>query len=133
MSRLTGIFLMMTIFHIFSKQNLSFVEYSGNWQWLATTLNPYYEGNGIGHMIDEDRFIRSSHDNWYFGEDGTGDLMSEINLKGLQKRLSECEINLVSFFYGRFNVIVFLQYLHFSLSFGEQISQLLYRCSCENW
>ena len=70
--------------------------YAGNWMWLATTLNPYYEGNNIGQMIDEDVFIRSSYGNWYFGEDNTGNLMSAINLKGLEKKLSNMKVDLVS-------------------------------------
>ncbi|XP_014671120.1 PREDICTED: cap-specific mRNA (nucleoside-2'-O-)-methyltransferase 2-like [Priapulus caudatus] len=54
------------------------------WTWLATTLNPFYEGNKIGCMIDDDRSLMiHTLDNWYFGKDNTGDVMSEENLAGL--------------------------------------------------
>lgn len=62
---------------------------------MATTLNPYYEGNNIRQMIDEDKFIRCSYDNWYFGEDGTGNLMSQVNLEGLKARLGNVKVDLV--------------------------------------
>jgi len=69
--------------------------YEGEWGWLATTLNPYYEGNSISHMIDEDRFISCSRGNWYFGEDNMGDLMSLGNLEGLQRVLDNVQVDLV--------------------------------------
>ena len=25
------------------------------WNWVATTLNPHYEGNDLGYMINDDR------------------------------------------------------------------------------
>ncbi|XP_045199075.2 cap-specific mRNA (nucleoside-2'-O-)-methyltransferase 2-like [Mercenaria mercenaria] len=71
-------------------------SYAGDWQWLATTLNPYYEGNNIGQMIDEDKFIRCSYGNWYFGEDGTGNLMSKDNLRGLQEKLVNVKVDVVT-------------------------------------
>ncbi|KAL4218782.1 FtsJ-like methyltransferase [Mactra antiquata] len=71
-------------------------NYTGQWHWLASTLNPYYEGNSIKQMIDEDRFIRCSVDNWYFGEDGTGNLMVLENLEGLRSRLCGRHVNLVT-------------------------------------
>ena len=46
-----------------------------DWQWLATTLNPHHEGNDLGYMINDDRFIIGSLDHWEFGQDNTGDLM----------------------------------------------------------
>ena len=61
-----------------------FVDFDNKWQWLATTLNPYYEGNSLGPMINDDRFIHYTMKNWYFGHDDTGDLMEPQNLKGLQ-------------------------------------------------
>jgi len=53
------------------------------WSWLATTLNPHYEGNDLGYMINDDRFIMGSLDHWEFGEDNTGDLMNRANLEQL--------------------------------------------------
>ncbi|XP_067661990.1 cap-specific mRNA (nucleoside-2'-O-)-methyltransferase 2-like [Haliotis asinina] len=58
--------------------------FSGTWSWLGTTLSPYYEGNSLVQMIDDDRFIRLTLDNWYFGEDGTGNIMDYDNLQGLK-------------------------------------------------
>ena len=35
------------------------VSYPGTtWTWLATTLNPHYEGNDLGYMINDDRYSR---------------------------------------------------------------------------
>jgi len=31
-----------------------------NWDWRAVTLNPYFEGNDAGAMIDDDALIRVS-------------------------------------------------------------------------
>ncbi|CAL7946995.1 unnamed protein product [Xylocopa violacea] len=55
------------------------------WNWIAMTLNPYYEGNSASAMIDDDRFIRHTLDHWYFGEDSTGNLMNIENLNKLLK------------------------------------------------
>jgi hypothetical protein len=53
------------------------------WTWIGSTLNPYYEGNSLGQMINDDRFIRGSLEYWYFGEDNTGNLMDVRNFDGL--------------------------------------------------
>ena len=58
------------------------------WNWLATTLNPYYDGNKIGIMIDDDRFLKTTLANWNFGADLTGNIMSLENLDYLVK---ECQ------------------------------------------
>lgn len=52
------------------------------WDWFAVTLNPYYEGHATVNLISDDRFIRHTLDHWYFGEEGTGNLM---NLKFLDE------------------------------------------------
>ncbi|XP_052789182.1 cap-specific mRNA (nucleoside-2'-O-)-methyltransferase 2-like [Mya arenaria] len=70
--------------------------FQSEWQWLASTLNPYYEGNNIAQMIDEDRFIKFTYGNWYFGEDNTGNLMSEKNLSGLMSKLKDDQVDLVT-------------------------------------
>lgn len=53
------------------------------WNWLATTLNPHYEGNSLSRMVNDDRFIMHSLKNWYFGTDNTGNLMDLKNLDAL--------------------------------------------------
>jgi len=56
------------------------------WNWLGTTLNPHYEGNDLGFMINDDRFIMGSLKNWYFGKDDTGNLLDKTNMLGLIER-----------------------------------------------
>jgi cap2 methyltransferase len=55
------------------------------WEWLASTLNPYYEGNDLNAMLDDDSFIMKTLENWNFGLDGTGDLMKLDNLRHLKQ------------------------------------------------
>ncbi|KAG8182338.1 hypothetical protein JTE90_028182 [Oedothorax gibbosus] len=46
-----------------------------SWEWLANTLNPYYEGQNIKNVVVDDRLIFPTLRNWYFGSDSTGDIM----------------------------------------------------------
>ncbi|XP_076436686.1 uncharacterized protein LOC143276151 isoform X2 [Babylonia areolata] len=62
------------------------VDTRQRWEWLGTTLNPYYEGNDTGRMISDDRFIRTTRPNWFFGRDNSGDLMSVDNMVALMDR-----------------------------------------------
>ena len=43
-------------------------------------------GNSLGFMINDDRFILGSLENWEFGVDNTGDLMEPANLEQLVAR-----------------------------------------------
>lgn len=56
---------------------------------MATTLNPYYEGNPLSCMINDDRFIMKTLQNWDFGVDYTGNLMDVKNLDHLVARAQE--------------------------------------------
>ena len=66
------------------------------WKWIATTLNPYYEGNDVGIMINDDRFIKETFQNWEFGADFSGNIMDINNLTRLKERSEDLgKINLV--------------------------------------
>lgn len=64
-------------------------DWHQRWRWLASTLSPYYEGNDLGVMIDEDIFIRGTWTNWCFGVDGTGNVMDRENFEQLKRTCSE--------------------------------------------
>ncbi|XP_055529350.1 cap-specific mRNA (nucleoside-2'-O-)-methyltransferase 2 [Wyeomyia smithii] len=67
------------------------------WQWFANTLNPYYEGNCLGNMISDDRFLFHTLGSWCFGEDATGDIMQRQNLDAIVLRSKQFqEVNLVT-------------------------------------
>lgn len=57
----------------------------GNWDWIGNSLNPYYEGNDLGSMIDDDRLIIETSDKWFFGADNSGDVMRKHNVESLWK------------------------------------------------
>nr|XP_012224181.1 PREDICTED: cap-specific mRNA (nucleoside-2'-O-)-methyltransferase 2 isoform X1 [Linepithema humile] len=72
---------------------------SVQWDWLATTLNPYYEGNSYDTMIADDRLIRHTLKQWCFGANNTGDIMDLENLDALVERsksFSEKSIRLIT-------------------------------------
>ncbi len=60
-------------------------DYKGRWQWIGNTLNPYYEGNDLLAMIDDDRLILDTLDKWHFGKDNTGDILAVDNIYDLQQ------------------------------------------------
>lgn len=43
-------------------------------EWLAMTLNPYHEANGPPNIVNDDRLILNTLDNWEWGPDYTGDI-----------------------------------------------------------
>ncbi|OQR66730.1 ftsJ methyltransferase domain-containing protein 1-like, partial [Tropilaelaps mercedesae] len=49
---------------------------SRDWQWRASTLNPYFEGNTTDQTFVDDRLIFETLDNWVFGASGTGNIFS---------------------------------------------------------
>ncbi|XP_037038546.1 cap-specific mRNA (nucleoside-2'-O-)-methyltransferase 2 [Bradysia coprophila] len=54
--------------------------------WCATTLNPYYEGNSFDSAVLDDRFMLRTFDNWEFGEDFTGNITNKRNVDQLVAR-----------------------------------------------
>ena len=56
------------------------------YNWVATTLNPYYEGNPLDFCVSDDRLVSYTLDKWCFGDDNTGSIFHEgmlISLKSL--------------------------------------------------
>lgn len=53
------------------------------WQWLASTINPYYEGSPSDICVVDDKLINHTMHNWTFGENNTGDLMEKENMEDL--------------------------------------------------
>nr|XP_018906543.1 PREDICTED: cap-specific mRNA (nucleoside-2'-O-)-methyltransferase 2 [Bemisia tabaci] len=49
------------------------------WNWLANSLNPYYEGNSLFSMVSDDRLVKHALENWCFGIDYSGDILSKTN------------------------------------------------------
>ncbi|XP_065655014.1 cap-specific mRNA (nucleoside-2'-O-)-methyltransferase 2 isoform X3 [Hydra vulgaris] len=59
--------------------------YNIKFNWIGTTLNPYYEGNIHGEMIVDDRFLIETLPNWNFGTDFSGNIMCTSNMEFLIK------------------------------------------------
>lgn len=53
------------------------------WNWRASTLNPYYEGNSPSTMICDDRLMFHTLDHWDFGVDETGNIMDWENSQAI--------------------------------------------------
>ncbi|RXG59651.1 Cap-specific mRNA (nucleoside-2'-O-)-methyltransferase 2 [Armadillidium vulgare] len=66
------------------------------WQWLGNTLNPYFEGTPSTECIADDRFILHTLDNWCFGNDETGNLMTLDYLDELIRRVGRNNVDLVT-------------------------------------
>ncbi|EDV27618.1 uncharacterized protein TRIADDRAFT_53500 [Trichoplax adhaerens] len=59
------------------------------WQWLAMTLNPYYEGNKDGSTITDNRLISKTLSHWNFGRDNSGNILHRHNMTFLVESLSQ--------------------------------------------
>jgi len=68
---------------------------SYQWHWLASTLNPYYEGNSLNNMIEDDRLIAQTSDHWYFGADNTGDIFSSDFIESLACKCTKKQLDSV--------------------------------------
>lgn len=66
------------------------------WQWVATTLNPFYEGNSPDATVTDDQFILETLDKWDFGRDNSGDVMKWTNVESLCERVGSCSVLLVT-------------------------------------
>ena len=82
------------------KENSSY-----QWHWLASTLSPYYEGNSLQDMVEDDRFIAQTSDCWYFGADSTGDIFSSDFIESLASECTNRELHSVHL------VCIFLYFL----------------------
>ncbi|EKX40861.1 hypothetical protein GUITHDRAFT_75183, partial [Guillardia theta CCMP2712] len=58
------------------------------WDWVASSLNPHFEGNGTKDMITEDILINETGHHWYFGPDNSGDVRLRENIEGIWEMLS---------------------------------------------
>lgn len=57
------------------------------WEWLAVSLNPYYEGNDLRAMVDDDRLITHTDRRWLFGIDNSGDIRVLRNMRAVWRRV----------------------------------------------
>ncbi len=77
------------------------------WKWLAASLNPYYEGNDVAAMINDDRFIKETLKNWDFGADFSGNIMDVENIENLKKRSKDLKsVDLVIFLFFKEYIIL---------------------------
>lgn len=60
-------------------------------------MNPYYEENDVGAMINEDKLIVETFDKWEFGYDNTGNIMSVQNIRKIWERAQNHPFGLPSF------------------------------------
>ena len=85
--------------------------FMGSWKWIASTLNPYYEGNKESEMVSVDTFIFGTLNHWCFGPDDCGNIMQKDMILTLE---SECnkmgQVDLVCgnalWYFGYFSSIV---------------------------
>jgi cap2 methyltransferase len=53
------------------------------WEWYASSLNPWHEGNESTNMISETCLINKTKRHWLFGADGTGNICVKENIENL--------------------------------------------------
>ena len=66
------------------------------WNWLASTLNPYHGANTTDSMVDDDRFIQFTRDNWFFCDDDSGNLMLASNIASIRRKARELAVEWLS-------------------------------------
>ncbi|RUS19349.1 FtsJ-like methyltransferase-domain-containing protein [Endogone sp. FLAS-F59071] len=65
--------------HFFRQQH----QDKAKWEWTGFSLNPYYEGNDLAAMVDDDRMIIETYQKWYFGVDNSGNIFHHENIRGI--------------------------------------------------
>jgi cap2 methyltransferase len=75
----------ITSLNHYMKEHNSDIE----WKWLATTRNPYCDGNPLPCIFNDDSFILQTMDHWNFGLDNTGNLMDINNMSYIMKGAAE--------------------------------------------
>ncbi|GLC36263.1 cap2 mRNA methylation [Pleodorina starrii] len=56
------------------------------WDWMAVSLNPYFEGNDKAAMIEDDALISATQHKWCFGADNSGDIRRIANIRAIWER-----------------------------------------------
>lgn len=64
--------------------------------WVATSLNPYFEDIDPAQVINDDRLIRHTLDKWEFGPDNSGNLFDPALVDQLKRRTEGGPVNLVT-------------------------------------
>ena len=57
-----------------------------SWNWVACTLNPYFEGNNTDAIVEDDAFINETRKHWFFGDDDSGDMRLPHNISATWER-----------------------------------------------
>ena len=60
-----------------------------SWDWVACTLNPYFEGNNADAMVEDDGFINETPEHWFWGEDNSGDMRLPHNITATWERAKQ--------------------------------------------
>jgi 23S rRNA U2552 (ribose-2'-O)-methylase RlmE/FtsJ len=59
-------------------------------QWTATSLNPYHDSSDVlSKAITDDSFIKFTLKNWFFGDDGTGNILNHSFIPSLKKLIQK--------------------------------------------